>query len=287
MAPHFEVDPAYPRSKYDFNGTWLYRVEVTVGTFGSFYLVDGAGLTGKSNAEWAVPNSPSAFIGQTGQAARRKVEVYALTGGVYPMIEFSATGASQPTVSMQVKTVDLPNAPRRFVRPSAPAVAVVLDERGFREQYHLNSNIVVKTGPPETLFDPVPNGIVHVVLSTHGRMDPNTRELSLSIAGGINRTNCSAVFGKLKQKNSQGGVVWISGCEAGGDIQFCQLASQASGFYIVAAEIVVPFVPLSAGMIDYFERSMIKFFNPKNNGNLMPRSDFLSKQKELQFTFVV
>jgi hypothetical protein len=38
MAPHFEVDPAYPRSKYDFNGTWLYRIEVTAGTFGSSIL---------------------------------------------------------------------------------------------------------------------------------------------------------------------------------------------------------------------------------------------------------
>jgi len=281
MSLRFEADPTYPVTNYDFTpGGWLYKMKVVVGKFGSFYLVDGPGLIGKSNADWVIPNSPAGFIGQTGQAAKRKVELYGLTAKNTAMVEFTAPGSSVVQIYIQVEVLDLPGNPLRFVKPSASAAALV--QSGLPPQYRLGTNVTVTSGPPETLFDPVPNGTVHVVLSTHGKMNA-AGEIDLSIAGGVNRANCSAVFAKLKQKSAQ--VVWISGCEAGADITFCKTAAQASGCYIVAAEIVVPVVHVPPGMIDFFDRSMIKFFE-KDSGNLMKRSDFLMKQKDLQFTFV-
>lgn len=289
MDPRFEVDPSYPRQKYDFtNSGWLYKIQVTAGTFGSFYLVDGVGLIGSSNAIFVVSNSPAGFVGQTGTDPRRKIEVYGITPNTNCMIEFRAPGSSTVAAYMQVEVLAAPGNRPKFVKPSALAAALVPDEPGMRNQYHLNSNTIVKTGPPETLFDPVPNGTAHVVLSTHGQMDrTNGTGITLSIAGGINRSNCVAVFSKLKSKKPQGaeGVLWISGCEAGADDTFCRDAAHASGYYIAAAVVAVTVVRVPVGMIDFFDTSMIKFFE-KDSGTLMKRSDFLMKQKDLQFALV-
>jgi hypothetical protein len=280
MAARFELHPSYPSNKcYRTETGWFWKIDIVRGTFGKFFLVDGAGLIGASNAVFIVPNSDAGFIGKTGQEARRTVEIYGLTKGIC-FTEFRAPGSSDVVVYMQVEVVELPGDRPSFVKPTAPAAALV--GPGLPSQYQLNVNRTVSSGPPESLFDPVPSGTMHVVLSTHGQMSADG--INLSIAGGITRANCSAVFTKLQSKGSQG-VVWISGCDAGSDNEFCKSAATASGFYVVASAIAVPVIRIPAGMIDYFERSMIKFFN-KDKGELMKGSDFLLKQKELQFSIV-
>ena len=278
----FDVHPDYPRSKCSFlDSGWFYKIQVTRGTFGKFVLVNGAGLIGSSNAIIIVPNSDAAFIGKTGSEARRNIEIYGLAPGI-AMVEFRGPGSSDIVMVMQVEVIDLPGSRASFVKPSAPAAALVGPDLPAN-QYHLAFNRAVTAGPAEALFDPVPNGTMHVVVSTHGQMD-GKNGITLSIAGGITRANCAAVFKKLQSKGGQG-VVWISGCDAGSDNEFCTAAAKASGFYIVAPGITVPAVRVPVGMIDFFERSMIKYFS-KDSGTLMTSAEFLQKQKELQFTIV-
>jgi len=278
----FDVHPSYPRNKCSFlDSGWFWKIQITRGTFGKFILVDGAGLIGASNAIVIVPNSDAAFIGKTGSEARRTVEIYGLSPGI-ALVDFKAPGSNDSVVVMQVEVVDLPNSRMSFVKPAAPGAA--LTGPGLPAgQYQLAFNRTFTSGPAEALFDGVPNGTMHVVVSTHGQMSA-TDGITMSIAGGVSRANCSDVFKKLQSKASQG-VVWISGCDAGADNTFCKAAALASGFYIVAPAITVPVVRVPAGMIDYFERSMIKFFS-KDSGDLMKSADFLVKQKELQFSIV-
>lgn len=280
MATRFEVNPNYPRTKCYFTDSgWFWKLDIVRGTFGKFFLVDGPGLIGTSNAVFIVPNSDAGFIGKTGQDARRPIEIYGLTKGIC-FVEFRAPGSSTVELYMQVEVVELPGDRPSFVKPTAPAAALV--GPGLPSQYQLSFNRTVTSGPPESLFDPVPSNTMHVVVSTHGQMSADG--INISIAGGITRANCSAVFTKLKSKASQG-VVWISGCDAGSDNVFCKSAATASGFYVVASSIAVPVIRIPAGMIDYFERSMIKFFD-KDKGEPMKAADFLLKQKELQFSIV-
>jgi hypothetical protein len=285
--PRFELDPSYPASKcYRTDTGWFWKIDVVRGTFGKFFLTDGAGLVGSSNAVFIVPNSSAGFIGQTGQQARRPVEIYGLTKGIC-FVEFRAPGSPAVVVYMQVEVTELPGDRPSFVKPSGPTAVFI--GPGLPRQYQFTSMWTVGSGPPENLFDQTPLGTTHVVISTHGQMSASG--INMSIAGGVTRSNCSAVFAKLKSKvtrpggSAVEGVVWISGCDAGSDNDFCKSAAQASGFYIVAAAIVVPVVRIPAGMIDYFERSMIKFFD-NDKGDPMKASDFLLKQKELQFSIV-
>lgn len=277
----FEADPSYPRNKCFFlDSGWFWKIQITRGTFGKFFLVDGAGLIGASNAIIIVPNSDAAFIGKTGSQARRPIEIYGLSPGIC-MVEFKAPGSNDVVVVMQVEVVDLPGNRMSFVKPASPSAALI--GPNLPTQYQLGFTRSVTNGPAEALFDAVPNGTMHVVVSTHGQMS-STDGITMSIAGGVSRSNCAAVFKKLQSKAPQG-VVWISGCDAGADNTFCKAAAAASGFYIVAPAITVPVVRVPAGMIDYFERSMPKFFS-KDSGDLMKSSDFLLKQKDLQFSIV-
>lgn len=204
----FEVDPSYPRSKCEFTDRgWFYKITLTRGSFGKFILVDGAGLIGASSAITVVPNSDAAFIGKTGSEPRRKIAIYGLTEGNC-MVEFREPGSNKVTVYMQVWVG------MSFVKPSAASAALI--GPGLpTTQYQLPFTQVMTSGPADALFDRVPSGTMHVVLSTHGQMDL-TNGITMSIAGGLSRANCAAVFGKLKPKASQG-VVWISGCDAGSD----------------------------------------------------------------------
>jgi len=79
----FEVDPSYPRNKCSFlDSGWFWKIEITRGTFGKFFLVDGAGLAGFSNNFMVVPNSDAGFIGKDGAQQKRPVELYGLTAGI-------------------------------------------------------------------------------------------------------------------------------------------------------------------------------------------------------------
>jgi hypothetical protein len=257
---------------------WFWKIRFKKTTMGKFYLVDGAGLTGSSNNYMAVPNSDAAFLGKTGQEPRRLVQIYGLSPGI-SMVTFTA-GVPGDSVTMQVEVVDLPGDRPSFVKPTAKSAALI--GPGLPTQYRLDLVQTITTGPAENLFDPVPAGTKHIVVSTHGQMSAGG--ISMSIAGGVSQSNCTDVFAKLKGKCA-GGVVWISGCDAGGDNEFCKRAATASGCYVVAPAITVPVVRVPPGMFDYFERSMIKFFK-KDNGELMKAGDFLVMQNDLSFHIV-
>jgi len=112
-----------------------------------------------------------------------------------------------------------------------------------------------------------------------------TKELELFIAGGITNANCEDVFRKLRPK-SERGVVWLGGCEAGADLDFCKKAAGASRCFIVASSITLPAVKIPAGRIEFFPGNMIKFFN-SNGKDLLSKADFMSKAKDLKFHIVV
>jgi hypothetical protein len=275
----FERHESFPLADCFFLASgWFWKIRFKKTTFGKFYLVDGAGLTGASNAYLVVPNSDAAFLGKTGQERRRLVQLYGLSPGTC-LVDFNAGAPGDPVVTMQVEVDDLPGDRPSFVKPTAKSAGLI--GPNLPSQYQLDFMQSVTSGPAESLFDGVPVDTKHIVVSSHGQMSAGG--ITMSIAGGVSRSNCADVFKKLKK--CAGGVVWISGCDAGSDNEFCKNAAMASGCYIVAPAITVPVVRVPHGMFDYFERSMIKFFS-KDKGDLMKAADFLQLQNDLSFHIV-
>jgi hypothetical protein len=195
-------------------------------------------------------------------------------------------------ITLQIEVKKSPNTQLNHVVFDGDAVALLSADTPMK--YALKTTKSVTAGPPENLFDAVPNNVKHVVISAHGQMHPTAKEtrqgvtkryFELVIAGGVtidNGTgvgNCAAVFAKLKSK-CNGGVIWIAGCEAAGEPDFCTAAAKASGCYVVGSAITMTTVPIYPGMIEWFP--MIKFFNCDGSG-IMTKADFMTKANSLKF----
>jgi len=280
--PRFSPHPDIPRINYQFTSTgWLWKFDLKVDAIGKVILRDAARLRIQSNNIGVVPNSPAVFKGATSTNADRTVEFLGLTNGV-AMLEVTDDTRPGVIMALQVEVKPTPNKKLNFVAFEGPSFA--LNSKDTPVPYSLAGKKLIVGGPPESLFDAVPNGTMHVAISCHGQMHP-TKGLELGIAGGLTKDNSEAVFGKLRPK-CEGGVVWVGGCEAGADNDFCKKAARASGCFIVASGITLPRVKVPAGMIEFFPGNMIKFFN-SNGKDLLSKADFMSKAKDLKFHIVV
>lgn len=281
--PTFSLHESFPRAKASFlaDGS-VWKLQVPQGTFAKFRLVNGQGLVAASNNPGVVPNSAAAFSGATGMEPKREIEIFGLSRGV-SLIECRQNGAGPSVVTMQIEVV--PTAGRHEFRVAFSASAAALNAPDVQVKYDLAKKTTVTGGPPEKLFDTVPDGTKHVVLNCHGQMAGTPPQLTLFIGGNITQGNVSAVFAPLKAKSS-GGVIWIGGCEAGSDNDFCKQAVLASGCFLVAPAITLPTVAhLKPGQIDWFGDSMVKFFDSVT-GAPMKQGDFLLKQRALGFALI-
>ena len=280
--PRFSPHPDIPRINYQFTSTgWLWKFDLKVDAIGKVILRDAARLRIQSNNIGVVPNSPAVFKGATSTNADRTVEFLGLKNGV-AMLEVTDDTRPGVIMALQVEVKPTPNKKLNFVAFDGTSFA--LNSKDTPVPYSLAGKKLIVGGPPESLFDAVPNGTMHVAISCHGQMHP-TKGLELGIAGGLTKDNSEAVFGKLRPK-CEGGVVWVGGCEAGADNDFCKKAARASGCFIVASGITLPRVKVPAGMIEFFPGNMIKFFN-SNGKDLLSKADFMSKAKDLKFHIVV
>jgi hypothetical protein len=290
--PRFSPHPDIPRSNYQFTPAgWLWKLDVKVDAVGKVILRNAAGLKIQSRNMIVVPNSTAVFKGATSTEADRTVEFLGLTNGI-TMLDVTDDTKPDAIISLQVEVRPTPNRKLNFVAFDGASVA--LNSNDTPVPYSLKTTKRITGGPPESLFDAVPSGAKHIVISCHGQMHPTlddlrrglkTKGLELSIAGGITNDNCEAVFGKLSSKCA-GGVVWIAGCEAGADLEFCKKAAKASGCFIVASSITIPPIKVPEGQIEFFPGNMIKFFNSNGSGTIS-KLDFMSKAKDLKFHIVV
>ena len=290
--PRFSPHSDIPRSNYLFTGTgWLWKLDMKVDAIGKVILRDAAGLTIQSRNMIVVPNSPAVFKGATSTNTDRTVEFLGLTNGI-TMLDVTDGTKPDVIISLQVEVKPTPNRKLNFVAFDGASVA--LNSNDTPVPYSLQTTKRITGGPPENLFDGVPSGAKHVAISCHGQMHPTTDDLrrglqtkglELLIAGGITNDNCEAVFGKLRSKCAVG-VVWLGGCEAGADLEFCKKATKASGCFLVASSITIPPVKVPAGQIEFFPGNMVKFFNSNGSGTIT-KLDFMSKAKDLKFHIVV
>jgi hypothetical protein len=299
--PSFAPHPKVLRGNYKFTESgWLWKLDVKVDETGRVILKDAAGLLIQSRGIIQVPNSPAVFKGATSNDADRTVEFLAITDGITMLdVTDPANPGRGVIISLQVEVKKTASGKLNFVAFDGDAVA--LNARGTPVPYSLKTTKQITGGPPESLFDAVPNGVKHVVISAHGQMHPtladqrrgiSKRFFELEIAGGVNidigvagSGNCTAVFAKLKTKCA-GGVIWIGGCEAAAEPDFCTAAAKASGCFVVASAITIPPVTIPAGMIELFPGNMIHFFNSDGNGQLK-KAEFMAKAKDLKFHIVV
>ena len=74
-------------------------------------------------------------------------------------------------------------------------------------------------------------------------------------------TNATKVFQKLRGKVSPNCSVWMGGCNIGANLEFCKLASLASGCPVVAPELDLVATKYPNGFIDMLDRvAMMKVF---------------------------
>jgi hypothetical protein len=149
---------------------------------------------------------------------------------------------------------------------------------------------------PVKIFESVPTGTDHVVVSSHGRIPDDLPKdtdanLSMLIAGDtpdnqkrrLDLTNVEAAFTPLKKKLTKDAVIWLGSCTMGNNTAFCEKAAIAAGRTIVAPTAFCPLRKYPKNKIDVLDgQAMVKVFGP--DGKIMRVSDFCAKQVAHKFT---
>lgn len=112
------------------------------------------------------------------------------------------------------------------------------------KSYEMDKNFTFKAGgDPEGIFANVPGTTDHVVVCSHGgvpRAGDPADKLCMFVSGmnagarPLDVGNCEAAFGKLQDKMSTRGVIWLGGCNIGANDTFCGMAAKAAKTIVVA-----------------------------------------------------
>ena len=154
----------------------------------------------------------------------------------------------------------------------------------------MDVNTIFRRDDLKTLFDDVPAGTEHVVMSAHGvrtKAERVTQERSNSFdpstitmwmkgeyvdAGRLTVGNCEAIFQKLKSKVAANCVIWFGGCSMAFNRDFCFKAAKASGCNVVTVGNYLPFRKFPKYMVDLLDSKFNPFiFAPSATNTQSPR----------------
>jgi hypothetical protein len=275
----FERHSSFPQANcYYLESGWFWKMDIPRFDFSKLNLVDAAGMYVSSNAGDFVSNRDDNLTNRRSTSPNRTIELLGLQVGI-AMIEVREGGEGGKIVmTMQVEVKDLPTGQATFLQ--LPRNSAAINAADTPVPYSLTTTTRITHSDPLKLFETVPARTSHVVLSCHGQM--KATGVKLLIAGGVGRDNAERVFATLKSKMADG-VIWIGGCTAGADNEFCGIAARASGCYVVAPGLTIPAIKARPGMIELWSGQLPKVFD-KKTGNTMKLHEFMDLQRTLNFS---
>ena len=277
MPMKFVRNPSFPASKcFSTEGGYFWKMVVREWAFVELDIEQTpAGMNATSNNPTVVPgiydtDEKKVTTSMTGD--KMTVRFFARSTGfsyVYPFRSDHFT--AEEGIRMQVEVVPRKAAAGKLdvsltklggltVAINAPDAAV----------YEMDVNLAVPANA-ESIFDAVPQGADHVVIGSHAGVENPTQnrdvtKICLWLGGKssstqIDMTNATKVFQKLRGKVSPNCIVWMGGCNIGANLEFCKLASLASGCPVVAPELDLVATKYPKGFIDLLDRvAMMKVF---------------------------
>ena len=273
----FECHSSFPKSScYYLESGWFWKMDIPRFDFSKLNIIDAAGMYVSSNSP-CVSNRDENLTNRTSSSPDRTIELLGLQTGI-SMIEVREWNGGKVIMTMQVEVKDLSTGQPTFLQ--LPENSAAINAADTPVPYKLHTTTRITHSDPPKLFSTVPAGTQHVVISCHGQMKADG--VHLLIAGGVGRDNADAVFKTLKPL-AGGGVIWIGGCTAGADNEFCGIVAKSSGCYVVAPGLTIPAVPARLGMIELWAGQLPKVFD-KDKGVPIKHNDFMDLQRTLNFT---
>lgn len=268
----FVRNPAFPDSKTRITAQRkLWKLEVREWAFAEVDVKDvPEGLKPESNN----PNaSPGCFDKadrairwsqtQNADQTRRTVRFYAKAKGFTMIHLFRESAFKAEGDSLQVEVLDRrASGPDQISLATLGGKSVVVNALDAKA-YTLSQSTTFQGTTISSIFDSIPSGADHVVISSHGGFLGSVgaeRELCMFAAGTKNSSerlgvhNVTELFAKLKGKVSATCVVWLGGCNIGANNEFCQKAADASGCNVIAANNALENKSFPKDKIDLLDR---------------------------------
>ncbi len=268
----FVRNPAFPSSKTRVTSNLnLWKLEVREWAFAEVDVTDVAeGLQPESNNPNVSPgcrDKADRAIRGTRAADRSKMTIrfYAKAKGFTMLHLFRTDPFKAEGDSLQVEVME-----RRASSANDISLAKLLgksfvvnapDAKAYSMTHTTTFDVTGKT--VHNVFDAVPSGADHVVVSSHGGFLGSAgadTELCMFAAGTKNSGerlgvhNVTEIFAKLKGKVAETCVIWLGGCNIGDNNEFCQKAANASGCHVVAAHNALMNKVFAKDQIDLLDR---------------------------------
>lgn len=318
MAHKFVRNPNFPLSKSRFDANGMYwKMEVRQWAFATFDVVDlaaASNVNASSSPFLVVPDAghpvaearPSVSQGYTGQG-KKTVKFYAKLPGFTEVYLYDQI----PSIPLDGVKIQV-EVTRREAQSAAGGSSTQLTRgKTYSIQapdavtYDMDVNTIFRRDDLKTLFDDVPAGTEHVVMSAHGvrtKAERVTQERSNSFdpstitmwmkgeyvdAGRLTVGNCEAIFQKLKSKVAANCVIWFGGCSMAFNRDFCFKAAKASGCNVVTVGNYLPFRKFPKYMVDLLDSKFNPFIFAPSATNTQSPADFCERQGTFKFTVPV
>jgi hypothetical protein len=299
----FVRNPNFPSSNTRVTGSnKLWKLEVREWAFASVDAIDvPEGLQPESNNPNVSPGcrdpSDSKIQGTRG-SDRTKITVrfYAKAEGFTIIHLFKDDPFKAEFDGLQVQVMKRQaSAPDHISLAKLEGTTFVVNAPDARAYSGTQTSTFEVTGKSiSNIFDDVPTGADHVVISSHGGFvgstaQPDT-ELCMFAAGTRNLGerlgvhNVTDIFSKLRGRVANTCVLWLGGCNIGDNNEFCQKAANASGCQVVAAHNALQNSRFPSGHIDLIDRyAGPKLFVP-NKGSPVFVGELCAKQALHKFS---
>lgn len=301
----FVRHPSFPSGKTHLTaGGKLWKIKVREWAFAQVNLTDvGAGLTPTSNNPNVVADHRHALASVKGTMKPGTKEMtlrfYALGRGFTFIHLFERDPPDAVSELLQVEVTQ-----RRANKPEQ----ISLTKLGGKTcavnapdavAYEMDTTLLFdgKSTDPAKLFDAVPGGLDHLVISSHGGVlndaDKTNQKKICMFVGGFNLTsvrleleNVKNAFAALKGKIAAAGVIWFGGCDIGANVDFCGAAAAAAGCHVVAPVMPLLDKKFPKGTVDMLDGFAIpKAFG--SDGKTISIPDFCAKQDTHKFVVPV
>jgi hypothetical protein len=290
MDPAFRTPPRGnlgPSGSYDLNGTSVWRIRIKERQVGRVALLNGGGLTVRSNNSQVVPNDATVFkTTQLASGPTRIVEFYGLSPGT-SMIEAYDGGDVATYIQVQVSAL---GGPLSMIELDPFQMALNSWDTPVPYKMKYNKQVPGNMDPQSIINEVVAKtSMKHLVISCHGEADPQKGPF-LALGSGF-RMEHADLFQQLYPVVTS--VIWIGACAVAGSaegIQFCKRMAKASGCYVVAPGITIPRSVVGINQVEMFANSMAHYFDPDGNAiggtGVAAGTEFFKLGQQLGFRLV-
>jgi hypothetical protein len=298
--PLFVKHPDFPRSKCDFTPAgYFWKMTVREWAFAKVNLANmSPAIDVDSNNPTVVPglfDTVEKKLKRTLPAAGNTMEVefFANKSGFSFIYPFESSTRTPASALMQIQVISRTASSADDISLTKLEGKTVAINASDAQAYSMDTTLIFPSTAvnPLSVLSGVPSGANHVVLSSHGGVDPpgNPDKVWMWIGGFVNTAvridndNATSIFATLKGKVANDCVIWFGGCNIGSNDDLCKKGAAASGCPVVAPVRACLNKKFPKGFVDLIDRfSNPVVFLPGSNDKPFI-GDFCASQKKFKF----